>query len=1081
VIEKIIKRDGREEKFDAEKIVRWAEWASPMESMKRQWPVVVTKVASRLDRIVTSKKLQEELIEGFLDLDNYSAYLVAGRLYSAHLRKEIFGSNEVPTIKEVQTRLIQDGLLRDLGYSDQEYQMLEEIIDHERDFDVLHFSLHHIRLKYALRNKVSKKEYETQQFVYMRMAMTVNEFKEPIERIALVKSLYDKLSQKKLSLPTPNYVNFGTYLRSYASCNLYMTDDNLESLAIGDHIAYRQTAASAGNGFNIMTRSADDPIRNGLFPHQGKLPYYAAVGKAIKANLQNGRGGAGNAFFPAFDPEANKILGLRDPRSTGVASNRDLHYTFMDNPFFAKKVAAGEKVFVWNCYTAPKLNELFYSDDLKGFIEEYNRLENDPSFHKEYIDTRELFYRLKDAEFGSGTYYEMDAYEVNRHTPLKEPIHSSNLCVAPETQLLTDQGHVTIRDKAGQTVTIWNGKEWSEVEVVKTGENQKLLRVVLSDGKDLTCTPYHKWYVMDSYQGKEREVRTHELEEGMKLIKLETPVIEGDWEFKRAYVNGFYTGDGTQLYNGTGKIYLYGEKAALAPLFNHDKEWRKNGNRLESEFRDLYPKYTVPTVKYTVASRLEWLAGWLDADGCIYRNGDNESITASSTDKEFLKEVQLMLQTLGIESKVTLLYEAGIKRLPANDGTGIYKDFYCLATYRLLISSWNSQKLLELGLKLHRLVIEKRKVQRSASGFVYVKNVLDVGRVDDTYCVKEPKRNRAVFNGILTGQCVEITEHTAPYYDMKDLYSEEDHGRGEIALCNLGAVNLSKIESDKDYFNIMYEALKVIDYTIDHADYTFPHLSFTSKQRRYAAVGIMDFAHVMAESHYSYSTEEGRQFMHEVAERHMYFAIKASLAISKERGVAPWIHKTKWVDGWTPVKTYNRGLDSIQDFKYRYDWEALSEEIKANGGIAHSLLVAYMPGEASSKAVGAANSIYPVRQLTLVKTDNKITTRWAAPNGDNEFYKYESAWDIPTKDLIIMYAIFQKFTDQSISADRYKRVPEGSTINTDELIEEYLLAKKLGVKTFYYQNSNTASNVDINVVERITDAVDEEVCEGCTM
>lgn len=89
-------------------------------------------------------------------------------------------------------------------------------------------------------------------------------------------------------------------------------------------------------------------------------------------------------------------------------------------------------------------------------------------------------------------------------------IHASNMCVSADTKILTKEyGYVAIGTKAGEKVTVWNGKEWSEnVELVKTGENQKLYAVTLhmpgyhtgKSGKFKTtirATDYHKWYVQD--------------------------------------------------------------------------------------------------------------------------------------------------------------------------------------------------------------------------------------------------------------------------------------------------------------------------------------------------------------------------------------------------------------------------------------------------------------------------------------------------------------------------------------------------------------------------------------------------------
>lgn len=103
-------------------------------------------------------------------------------------------------------------------------------------------------------------------------------------------------------------------------------------------------------------------------------------------------------------------------------------------------------------------------------------------------------------------------------------IHASNMCVSADTKILTKEyGYIAIGTKAGEKVTVWNGEEWSEnVELVKTGENQKLYAVTLhmpgyhtgKSGKFKTtikATDYHKWYVQDK-DGNIICKRTSELE-----------------------------------------------------------------------------------------------------------------------------------------------------------------------------------------------------------------------------------------------------------------------------------------------------------------------------------------------------------------------------------------------------------------------------------------------------------------------------------------------------------------------------------------------------------------------------------------
>lgn len=118
--------------------------------------------------------------------------------------------------------------------------------------------------------------------------------------------------------------------------------------------------------------------------------------------------------------------------------------------------------------------------------------------------------------------------KVNRRVPLAYKNHgldvkSSNLCVAPETLIFTDKGHLPIASLKDQKVNVWNGEEFSEVTVRQTGTNQKLIRVCIRltssigyDSVSLYCTPYHKFYVIKD--GVEVQVEAKDLQASDVLI-----------------------------------------------------------------------------------------------------------------------------------------------------------------------------------------------------------------------------------------------------------------------------------------------------------------------------------------------------------------------------------------------------------------------------------------------------------------------------------------------------------------------------------------------------------------------------------
>lgn len=394
-----------------------------------------------------------------------------------------------------------------------------------------------------------------------------------------------------------------------------------------------------------------------------------------------------------------------------------------------------------------------------------------------------------------------DSYKLN---DIK--VSPPQLCVAPETPILTDTGYQVISTLRDQEVNVWNGEQFSKTIVRRTGVQQELLKVVTDSGQVLECTPYHKFYVRVGAQrdGKIYEKRANELKSGDKLIKLVTPVIEGAHNLPHAYENGFYSGDGCNVKGERSRIYLYGEKRKLLHLFDKTKikvhTIQDKQNREYFYFDDLKEKFFVPDVSYNIQSRLSWFAGLLDSDGTVARTSGSQCLQIASVEQGFLENIQLMLQTLGVQSKVRCARVAGTYLLPANDGTGKLKEFDCKHTNRLLISGMGIVKLRELGLVTNRLKISDHIPNRNAETFVKVKEVVHTGRIDDTYCFTEPLKNLGVFNGILTGNCNEIFLHS----DDITTY-----------ICCLSWMNLSLYDEWKDS-DAIYVATIMLDCVISY-------------------------------------------------------------------------------------------------------------------------------------------------------------------------------------------------------------------------------------------------------------------------
>lgn len=333
---------------------------------------------------------------------------------------------------------------------------------------------------------------------------------------------FDLMWRGVLSPASPALANTGTSRGMPVSCSGQVVGDSVDSFYKGLH----ETASLSKYGFGTSVDFSS------IRPRGSKI---SGGGKA------NGAVPVIEDFFTC----ASKIS-QGGSRRGSVAAYLDIEHPDWDEAIDGLESTPDGKNYGWVIKDS-------FVDKLKAGDKEANRR-----------FSRALYVKMVT---GKGYLFFVD--KANRARPqmykdLGLEIKASNLCVAPETVILTRQGHQTISELAGQEVEVWNGSEWSNVTVRQTGENQPLLTVKTAAGFTLDCTPYHKFYIKprdNPYSKRLVEVRAADLRAGDRLMKLETPVIQGSETLLHAYQNGFYSGDGCNA-GGRSRIYLYGEARA---------------------------------------------------------------------------------------------------------------------------------------------------------------------------------------------------------------------------------------------------------------------------------------------------------------------------------------------------------------------------------------------------------------------------------------------------------------------------------------------------------------------------------------
>lgn len=324
----------------------------------------------------------------------------------------------------------------------------------------------------------------------------------------------------------------------------------------------------------------------------------------------------------------------------------------------------------------------------------------------------------------------------------------------------------------------------------------------------------------------------------------------------------------------------------------------------------------------------------------------------------------------------------------------------------------------------------------------------------------------------LSNLCQEILLPTKPYKDVFELNKEDSEG--EIALCFIGAI-VAGDYSDEYLEELCYYICKIIDNTIDESVYPFKSVELSAKSRRSIGVGLTNLASWMAKNGYKYNTEQGRNAIHRLMEKHTYYLHKASVRLAKEKGACAWMDKTKYNEGWLPIDTYAKEVDNFHSQDLTLDWERLRQEVK-NHGVRFSVLQAHMPCESSSVFTNNTNSLYPARRKDVFKQSRKGSVYFQVPYADTHLENYQWAWDIDNKDLAKMYAIVQKFTGQGISADFYHDYTKETSVSAKSMIELVLLSSKLGMKTWYYLNFKVDKDL-----EQDNTTLEEPSCESCSL
>ncbi len=456
---KVKKRNGTFEAINLDKIHKVITWAAEgLENVS----VSQVELKSHIQFYdgISTKDIHETIIKAAADLisaDTPDYQYLAARLAIFHIRKIAYDDFEPPHLYEHVQKLTNANkydkhILQD--YTQDEFDTLNQYIDHNRDMTFAYAAVEQMMGKYLVQDRVSKKIFESPQFLYMLVGMCLFASYEKSVRLNYVKRFYDAASNFYISLPTPIMAGVRTPTRQFSSCVLIECGDNLDSINATTSAIVRYVSQRAGIGVNAgAIRALGSPIRGGEAQHTGCIPFFKMFQAAVKSCSQGGvRGGAATLFYPLWHLEVEDLLVLKNNR--GVEDNRVRHmdYGVQINKTLYTRLIQGKNITLFSPSDVPGLYEAFFADQQK-FEALYTQYEADPSIRKSQIAAKQLFETLLQERASTGRIYVQNVDHCNTHSPFDPkvaPVRQSNLCMeialptSPLTNINDEQGEIAL-------------------------------------------------------------------------------------------------------------------------------------------------------------------------------------------------------------------------------------------------------------------------------------------------------------------------------------------------------------------------------------------------------------------------------------------------------------------------------------------------------------------------------------------------------------------------------------------------------------------------------------------------------------
>jgi len=940
-------------------------------------------------------------------------------------------------------------------------------------------------IKVLLKRYLSKDEegkvVETPEEMFRRVACAVasaeNEYNTEINIEELEEKFYSIISNQEFLPNSPTLMNAGKELGQLSACFVLPVEDSMEGIFDAIKHAAIIHKSGGGTGFSFTRlRPSGSTVRSTGGVASGPISFMKVFNAATEAVKQGGvRRGANMGILRVDHPDILEFIQCK--KDNKEITNFNISVAITED--FMKAVDRDEEYPLVNPHDKQVVKWLKAREVFELIIEMAWKNGEPGIIFIDRINKDNVLYKISDIEStnpclhgdtyistGKGLVKIKDLYEFNKDK---------------EIEILTDDRVINDKVKHNGRDYYQNGVTIRKAKVFKTGI-KKTINIELDTGQILKITPGHKVLTTNGWiEGKNLKPQDQVLVQSGRGSWSDTDDIgEG-----LGLLLGWITGDG----------WLTSDKKVIGMVFSADEEYIMNTiqdvaeskgagrgivNKRENGVWQLLfkRKIFVETIKsfgieankahekrvpssiFTASEKTvsAFLNGLFCSDGTVnFTDENHRDIRLTSSSKELLRDVQLLLFNLGIFSKIYNRTKENQQNFTYTKLTGEEMVYESRPYYELIINGNNICTFKEvIGDLIHidknkKLIDITRQSRKNTKFIAKIKEIKEGDEVE-VYDISEQVTHSLIVNGVVVHNCGE--QPLLPYES-----------------CNLGSINLSKmLKKEGNKWIIDYDKLRnVVDTTVHFLDnvidvnrYPLEIIERASKGSRKIGLGVMGFADMLIRLGIPYNSEKA---IH-IAEKVMGFIQKCSKEKSKE------LAEIKDVFTYYSESTY-----SEKGLKLR---NATTTTIAPTGTI--SIIAGTSSGVEPLFAVVFIRNVMDNDRLLEVhpifeeiakergfyseelmeEISNKGSLKHIEGVPEDVKRVFVTAHDISPEWHVRMQAAFQKYTDNAVS----KTVNFPHSATKDDVRKVYRLAYKMGCKgvTIYRDGSREEQVLNIGKI-----------------